>query len=365
MVRLENIPAEIRVFIMSLSNYILFFSLFIVYFISNSLSIITPLYLSHIGLELYIVGGIVSVAPLFRFLLLATLYGRVMERVPAGVLYKLSVVAVAASTALLVVKNPFAIAVSRIVAGVFGTFLMPLLWNSVASSAKMISYANSVTVFAGIVSFAAAGLVVGAVGFEVAFLFFALLLLSTVFAKASAGGGGLKLGEVLRRSPVAPLLAIFLEWYVLYSLFLLLPIFLNKQGFSTDLIGLFFTVEAAVYGALQPLVGRLVEGNRRELVLLLALYPSSLLLIPLAPGLVPLVLILFAVGSSPIFVITTHYWRRGGFDMGVLMAFGYLGSFTGPLISGLLAQLSYILSFLQLAIAGGILAIIIIKMFKN
>jgi MFS family permease len=113
--------------------------LFIIYFISNSLSIITTIYLSHIGLELYIVGGLVSVAPLFRFLLLATLYGRVMERVPAGVLYKLSVVAVAASTALLVVKNPFAIAVSRIVAGVFGTFLMPLLWNSVASSAKMIT----------------------------------------------------------------------------------------------------------------------------------------------------------------------------------------------------------------------------------
>jgi hypothetical protein len=99
------------------------------------------------------------------------------------------------------------------------------------------------------VSFAAAGLVVGAVGFEAAFLFFALLL-STVFAKASAGGGGFKLGEALRRSPAAPILAIFLEWYVLYSLFLLLPIFLNKQGFSTELIGLFFTVEAAVYGAL-------------------------------------------------------------------------------------------------------------------
>lgn len=112
-------------------------------------------------------------------------------------------------------------------------------------------------------------------------------------------------------------------------------------------------------------MGRLVEGNRRELVLLLALYPSSLLLIPLAPGLAPLILILFAVGSSPIFVITTHYWRRGGFDMGVLMAFGYLGSFTGPLISGLLAQLSPILSFLQLAIAGGVLAIIIITMLKN
>jgi len=35
MVRLENIPAEIRVFILSLNNYILFFSLFIVYFISK------------------------------------------------------------------------------------------------------------------------------------------------------------------------------------------------------------------------------------------------------------------------------------------------------------------------------------------
>jgi hypothetical protein len=86
MVRLENILAEIRILIMSLSNYILFFSLFIIYFISNSLSIITPLYLSHIGLELYIVGSLVSVAPLFRFLLLATLYGRVMERVSPAIL---------------------------------------------------------------------------------------------------------------------------------------------------------------------------------------------------------------------------------------------------------------------------------------
>jgi uncharacterized membrane protein YeaQ/YmgE (transglycosylase-associated protein family) len=51
--------------------------------------------------------------------------------------------------------------------------------------------------------------------------------------------------------------------------------------------------------------------------------------------------------------------------MGVLMAFGYLGSFTGPFISGLFAQLSSILSFLQLAIAGGVLAIVIITMFKN
>jgi hypothetical protein len=51
--------------------------------------------------------------------------------------------------------------------------------------------------------------------------------------------------------------------------------------------------------------------------------------------------------------------------MGVLMAFGYLGSFTGPLISGLLAQLSFTLSFLQLAIASVILAIIIIKILKN
>jgi uncharacterized membrane protein YeaQ/YmgE (transglycosylase-associated protein family) len=47
------------------------------------------------------------------------------------------------------------------------------------------------------------------------------------------------------------------------------------------------------------------------------------------------------------------------------MAFGYLGSFTGPLISGLLAQLSFTLSFLQLAIVGGVLAIIIITKFKN
>lgn len=344
---------------------ILLLSLFIIYFISNSLSIIVPLYLNHIGLELYIVGVLVSISPLVRFLLLVTLYGKIIERVPASVLYRLSIAATAASVALLLVKNPLIIAVSRILAGVFGTFLAPLLWNSIAGDAKMISYANSVTVLAGIVSFVGAGLIVGAVGFETTLLLFSLLLLSTAFARASAGGGGFKLGEVLRRSSSTPLLAIFLEWYVLYSLFLILPIFLNRQGLSIELIGLLFTVEAAVYGALQPLVGRIVESRHKDVVLLLALYPLSLFLIPLAPDLTLPLLVLFAVGSSPIFIIETYYWRRRGFDMGVLMAFGYLGSFIGPLVSSLLAQASFILSFVQLAMVGCVLITTIFMLLKN
>jgi MFS family permease len=166
-----------------------------------------------------------------------------------------------------------------------------------------------------------------------------------------------------------------LEWYLLYSYWMLFPLYMNNLGYSAEVIGLLMTLESLVYIASQPLIGYLIDKYRPRYVLLLttsSIYGASLAYIPYCRDLlhIALVLVMIALSSSTIApVILARVSEVSGdlraFAMGLLFSGGYLGMTLGTIMSGYLAQESFYSAYGHLVIPGLIISVIAISEYVS
>ncbi len=96
-----------------------------------------------------------------------------------------------------------------------------------------------------------------------------------------------------------------LEWYMLYSNMMLLPLYMNSLMYSVEIVGFVLTLETLIYTLCQPLVGYVIDKYRPRYILMLgtaSIYGLSLAYIPHCRNLlhIMLVLTIIALSSSPI-----------------------------------------------------------------
>ncbi len=157
-----------------------------------------------------------------------------------------------------------------------------------------------------------------------------------------------------------------------------LPLYLEKEfSLSTSGVGLLFGAMMAVFALGSPLAGRLSDRAGRRAPILLGLAGSALLmpLLPLAPGLPVLALLLAGLGAGialfdipSLPMITDAVPRRAGGDSEYGTAFGLFNIFwsagyaLGPLMAGAVygsaglfhAYLAFSVLLIPLAVAVGI-----------
>lgn len=372
------------------SIFCIVFAVFISYFVGNVLVPVLPLYLKYLGYTTGIIGLVVSLAAFARIPI--TLFAGFLAD-SIGKFRALAIGCTACSIAILLLlsANIYLIAIGRLVAGLFGAFIAPVLWayaTSIASrvgrTGKLVSMLNMVTNLSMVTAFALSGLLVTYLGYYLLFVLLAVLLLLAPlpvyfikedFVKRSSGFDIREfvrpISDIIKNYKSVILLCIccLLEWYVLNSWLMLVTLYMNSIGISKSMIGLALSIETLLYMILQLFVGHVIDklGERSSILLLSSIaYAIILLSIPYLKSEVHIILALIGLGiaSSPIFStifsLTSMHSppERKGTSMGLLFMFGYIGAAVGPLMSGFLANIEFRIAFLHLAIPLTLLAML-------
>jgi len=272
----------------------------------------------------------------------------------------------------------------RVLVGVFGVFLTPTIWAliseesfKVAIHGRILSSANALTAVASILAPAVAGYVASTYGYDAVILASALLLFGVtplVWIVSPKIRRYRTLLEVVHRIPniirdvYRYSVVLALEWYMLYSNMMLLPLYMDNLMYNAEVIGFAIALETLIYALSQLLVGYIIDKHRSKYTLMLStalVYGFSLTYIPHCKDLLQIIFVLAvaALSSSPISSVvmtraTEVSSEPGTLTMGVLFSFGYMGMTLGTVISGYLAQSSYQLAYGHLIIPGVIITIL-------
>ncbi|MGC9009455.1 MAG: MFS transporter [Sulfolobales archaeon] len=365
-------------------------SIFILYLSSFLINFILPLYLEAIGYAPLLIGFLVGILGIVRVPLsptaglIADIIGRRITLVLGSVFSSLGIM-------LLLLKDFSVLILGRVLVGFFGVFLVPIAWALVSekasvlgASGRIMAIANALSAIAGALAPVVGGYLASTYGYETVIILSAIFFLSVITLVGAAPSERRK-GHVdtkIRREIISTLRRIFrysillaLEWYLLYSYWMLFPLYMNNLGYSAEVIGLLMTLESLVYIASQPLIGYLIDKYRPRYVLLLttsSIYGASLAYIPYCRDLlhIALVLVMIALSSSTIApVVFARVSEVSGdlraFAMGLLFSGGYLGMTLGTIISGYLAQESFYSAYGHLVIPGLIISVIAISEYVS
>jgi MFS family permease len=358
------------------------YALFVLYFAFSMLSPVLPLYLEAVGLSPLLVGVVIGVLGVVR-IPLAPVAGALADVLGRKRVLLAGLVLSAAGTLLLLLKSVALLVAGRALVGVFGAFLAPVAWALVSEEASergarggVLALANAVASAASVAAPALAGYLASALGFESVISVSALLLLAAAPAVWAVPSRARQqaLREALRGFFSALKRAYWcsavfaLEWYMLFSWMMLLPLYASSLGYGAEVVGLLMALEGLVYALCQPLVGYLIDKHESKSALMLTAalaYGLSLASIPRCRDLscTALLLVAAAVASSPISPVAMARASEAGPGleasvMGALFSAGYLGMALGSAVSGFLAQASYQLAFAHLAVPGAAIALL-------
>ncbi|MGC9050759.1 MFS transporter [Pyrobaculum sp.] len=252
----------------------LYTALFMLYFAPAHLVPVLPPYLEAMGLGPAAVGAVVGALGAARAPVVLVA-GPLAEALGRRTALALGAAAAAAGALTLLTKDLPLILAGRVAAGVFGALAAPAIWSLISEAGggrgRAISIANAVTATAGVAAPAAGGYTAAVFGYEAAVAASALLTLSVIpLSRAAPPDPRRPLGEALRMLPAAArgggrYAAVFaLEWYMLYSLLALLPLYVKRLGYGEEVAGQLLAFEALVYAARQPLVGYVIDRHRRH-----------------------------------------------------------------------------------------------------
>ncbi|NPB00757.1 MAG: MFS transporter [Crenarchaeota archaeon] len=363
-------------------------ALFICYLVSSALVLVIPLYLKILGFSTAMIGLVVSVSSFVR-IPLAFFAGYLSDIV--GRFRMLVIGCLLTSIGIFMLEIPYLITIliGRLIFGLFGAFITPILWSYVSHvtsrygrTGKLIGLMGMVTNAASVLSYLLFGILIDILGFYNIILILSILVILIIFCTTPTRTIEYNSKKMLKPSfrdvmrfvksnSVVLILCLccLLEWYVVYSWLMLVVLYMKSLNFPSTMIGTVLTIETLVYMIAQPIVGRVFDKLREKSLLMLTFaigYAVILITLPYVRTFIHIIILLtcLALVSSPISVtlfsmisILSPQEKKGSI-MGLMFMFGYIGIAIGTLLSGVIASFSYVLSFSYLSIPLTMIAIL-------
>ncbi|NPA23305.1 MAG: MFS transporter [Crenarchaeota archaeon] len=363
-------------------------ALFICYLVSSALVLVIPLYLKVLDFSTVMIGLVVSVSSFVR-IPLAFFAGYLSDIV--GKFRMLVIGCLLTSIGIFMLEFPYliTIVIGRLIFGLFGAFITPILWSYVSHIAsrygrtgRMIGLIGMVTNAASVISYLLFGILIDLLGFYNIILTLSILIILIIFSTIPVRTIEYENKKILKPSfrdvirfvrnnfiILILCLCCLLEWYVVYSWLMLVVLYMKSLGFSGTTIGTALTIETLVYMIAQPVIGRVFDRLKERSLLMLTSaigYAAILIILPHVRTFIHIItlLICLALVSSPISVtlfsmisLLSPQEKRGSI-MGLMFMFGYMGIAIGTLLSGFIASFSYILSFSYLSIPLTLIAML-------
>lgn len=363
-------------------------ALFVCYLVSSALVLVIPLYLKILNFSTAMIGLVVSISSFIR-IPLAFFAGYLSDIV--GRFRMLVIGCLLTSIGIFMLEFPYLITIliGRLIFGLFGAFITPILWSYVSHVAsrhgrtgKLIGLMGMITNAASVLSYLLFGVLIDLLGFYNIILILSILIILIIFFTTPTRTIEYESRKVLKSSfrdilrfvksnfiVLILCLCCLLEWYVVYSWLMLVVLYMKSLGFSSTMIGTVLTIETLVYMITQPVVGRVFDRLKEKSLLMFTSaigYAVILIALPHVRTFIHIItlLICLALVSSPISVtllsmisILSPQEKKGSI-MGLMFMFGYTGIAIGTLLSGVIASFSYVLSFSYLSIPLTMIAIL-------
>ncbi len=355
-------------------------ALFICYLVSSSLVLIVPLYLKFLGFSTAMIGLLVSISSFAR-VPVAFFAGYLSDTVGRFKMLVIGCLLTSIGILMLIFPNLLLIIIGRILFGMFGAFITPILWSYVSHVAstygragKLVGLMGAVTNAASVVSYSLSGVLIDVLGFYYIILILSIMLISVIllvipvknieYEKMNISKFSLidVLSFVKHNSIILILcLCCLLEWYVVYSWLMLTVLYMKSLNIPSSIIGIALTIETLIYTISQSVMGHIFDRLREKSLIMLTSavgYAVILMIIPYLKTAISIMiaLVFLALVSSPISVtifsmisIISPLEKKSSI-MGLMFTFGYMGVALGTLLSGVIASISYVLSYSYLSI---------------